>query len=308
VPLHIKFLPSRRRWLAAGAALGLSLAVWWGWQAFQVPEGSEAALNAVANSASSVASSVPRSPDQLRAVLAAGALRGTKPYGDWCVSADKGLQPCLALRDRFEYYINGVGDITLAEVRVIIGDEALRAHGVQQAAEIITVYDRYWAARTYNFVNRVDMNDPVRWKAALDERHQVRKQSLGEAWAEAFYGEEERQAMLDYERVKAGKPAPSLARKEALPRMDSDRTLQAMHAELVRRYGEAGADRIEQQEMAQAKFKRSVSVVRQEWMRISNAPGLSDQERQAQLKRFVEQRVDPVETQRVMMLARMAPP
>ena len=107
--------------------------------------------------------------------------------------------------------------------------------------------------------------------------------------------------------MRDGRTPPTAANNSVPRRLPTGQSWQAQHKDLVRKYGESGAERIEQQEMAQMRFERSVSQTRNEWMRITMNKSLSGAEQRAQLARYVEQYVDPVDRERVLYQARLLP-
>lgn len=132
-------------------------------------------------------------PEQIRGrLLEQGALSGTVPPGSWCVH-DGALQPCAELRRRFEYYLLAPGDVQASEIRLRIAEDATRDHGEKVAADILAVWDRYDRLRTWPWQHKFEQSDRSTWEPALQEQRKVRRQVLGEAWADALYGEEEKQ-------------------------------------------------------------------------------------------------------------------
>ncbi len=123
---------------------------------------------------------------ELHDALARGALKGKQNLGGWCAAGDM-LRPCPDLQDRFEHYLQALGEITLAEARVLIEDDARRELGEVRAYQVMALFDHYWAARTYDFQNELDARDDAARAAAVQERRVVRDRLLGEEWSRAFF-------------------------------------------------------------------------------------------------------------------------
>lgn len=286
------------------ALLGLALLVvavlawrWWGNSQVTAAAPSPAASQAEQPAAAALASSGPRGPDALRAFLLQGALKGIKVVGTWCVTPPDGLKPCEQLRDRFEYYLAAAGAVNPQELRSLVEDDAKRANGVAVGDQLVVVYDRYLAVRDYAFQKPLDLNNLDLWSAALDERHQVRWQGMGAEWAQAFFGQEERTAQTALARARAGQVAAT-ANNTPAPRPNG----------LAKPGQVAPGNGLDKASLEQMRVNQKIDDVREEWMRLDGNKALTDQERAAQLKRFVAQHVDPKDQERVMFFARLRKP
>jgi len=286
-----------------GLALLVAAAVAWRWWAGGRVQGDAAGASAPAASQSAqsavpaLASSGPRSPDALRAFLTQGALKGIKVGGNWCTTPPEGLKPCEQLRDRFEYYLVATGAVTPQELRGLVEDDAKRAQGVAVGDQIVVVYDRYLAVRDYAFQTPLDLNKLDVWSAALDERHQVRWQGMGAEWAQAFFGQEERTAQAALSRARAGQVAAT-ANNTPAPRPNG----------LAKPGQVAPGTGLDRASLEQMRVNQKIDDVRDEWVRLDGNRALSEQERAAQLKRFVAQHVDPKDQERVLFFARLRKP
>lgn len=314
-------LQTKRRWLpiavtaAVCATIGL---LHWATPERHTPEGVKAAsawawlrpdvgqgLPATPSNAPHTEEAV-RPPHVLRAVLQAGSFAGTRPRGSWCVNGVGALEPCLGLRERFEYHINGIGEITEAEVRSLIEDEARRDVGELLTQQIMAIYDRYWAVRNHPLRQRVAMSDPGTWLPALQEAQMVRRQGLGEAWAAAFYAEEDEDFIATHERAVSGtRPPPS--DRDPVPARVAGQSDEALRAERVKRYGEEIASELEALDARQMAFDRAVDQARATWQSLQAQEQLSEQDRQAMLKAFVEATFEPQDRRRAMGLATTLP-
>ncbi len=261
-------------------------------------------------SASAVQTAPPgrtRSPAELRSVLQQGSFAGTSPVGSWCVSATQNLAPCLGLRARFEYYINGLGEISSAEVRVLIEDEARRAHGDALAMQIMAVYDRYWLARNHNLNRQVDMADVTTWLPALEEAQRVRLQTLGAEWSKAFFSEDDQEFRETHQRALTGTPPPP-SHRDPVPRVQPGTDSEALRAQRIERYGKAVTDELEVLDAKQRHFDEHLALARSEWRRLQDQPNLSEVARRQHLQGFIEQHFDPLDQRRVARLLGLTTP
>jgi hypothetical protein len=148
-------------------------------------------------------------PDEIRnRLFQEGSLVGTQPAGDWCINAQQQFLPCEGLRQRFEYYLLGLGEVGVADVRALIEDEARKAHGEAQTAQIMALFDRYWQIRTYDWKHHFIQSDRATWLPVFEEQRTVRRQILGGAWADAFFLEEEQHFQTYYAQLESGQAPP----------------------------------------------------------------------------------------------------
>lgn len=245
-----------------------------------------------------------RTPDQVRNRLyKEGSFAGTEPSGEWCVTADKLLKPCKGLRGRFEYYILGLGEVTIAEIRGLVQDEARRDHGDKLAAEITDLFDKYWKIRTYDWRNQFVQSDRSTWMPVFEEQKSVRRQILGQAWAEAFFSDDEKHFLEYFAQLESGQPAaPDVG--EPVPQMEAGKDPAAVRAERVTRYGEDAADRLEAVDKQWDDWERRLSAARTEWDRLKAANNLSDSQRQSEMQRYVDEHFQDKDKVRVKALLR----
>ena len=122
---------TRNKWAAGlAAAAVIAATAWWatqhgpgqgnvasqgnGWDVIR-PGG-----NAIEGDGAASSVSATLTADQVRIRLFRdGSLAGTEAAGDWCVNDGK-LKPCLGLRQRFEYYILGVGEVSVQDLRTLV--------------------------------------------------------------------------------------------------------------------------------------------------------------------------------------------
>ncbi|RZI79741.1 MAG: hypothetical protein EOP38_24590 [Rubrivivax sp.] len=242
-----------------------------------------------------------RTPDQVRTRLfKEGSFAGTEPAGDWCVS-DKQLKPCSGLRSRFEYYVLGLGEVTIEEIRALIQDEAKHAHGDELAGQIMAIWDKYWQIRTHNWQNKFVQSDRSTWMAVFEEQRAVRRQILGPAWADAFFKDDEQHFREYYAQLESGQPPPPDP-GEPVPQMAPGKDPAAVRAERVARYGEAAADRLEKADAEWADWERRLNAAKAEWERLQKAANLSDAQRKAEMSAYVKANFPADEQLRVQAL------
>jgi len=146
----------------------------------------------LARPASSQAGTSLRSADQVRDVLmATPAFKGSQPDGDCRVDAAGHLQPDIDMRRRFDYYLREQTEVTAAEIRSLVAVDACPGRGPEVVSQMLDLWDRYARLRAYAYQHPASPRNPFTWLPALNEHQAVRRQILGPAWAEAFYGEEE---------------------------------------------------------------------------------------------------------------------
>lgn len=247
------------------------------------------------------APAVAMTPDQVRnRLFKEGSFAGTEPSGDWCVAAAK-LSPCPDLRKRFEYYILGLGEVSIADIKTLVADEARKAHGEPLASQIMAIWDQYWQLRTYAWRNKFDQSDRSTWMAVFDEQKQVRRQILGADWAKAFFEQDEQHFKQYYDQLESGLPPPPDP-GEPVPQMAPGKDPAAVRAERVARYGEAAADRLAKADEEWADWERRLAGARTEWERLKGAPNLSDAQRKQDMQAYINGNFKPDEQARVQAL------
>lgn len=244
------------------------------------------------------------SPEQVRQRLfKEGSFQGTEPAGDWCVNAAK-LAPCGELRRRFEYYILGLGEVTIDDIKGLVADEARRAHGEALATDIMAIWDKYWQLRTYNWRNKFDQADRSSWMPVFEEQRSVRRQILGQEWAKAFFEEDEANFQQYHAQLESGLPPPPDP-GEPVPQMAPGKDPAAVHAERVARYGQAAADRLAKADEEWADWERRLAGARAEWTRLKAADQLSDAQRKQEMQAYINGHFKPDEHLRVQALLQL---
>jgi lipase chaperone LimK len=243
-------------------------------------------------------------PDQVRTRLFRdGSLAGTEAGGEWCVT-DKQLKPCLGLRQRFEYYILGIGEVTIDDLRVLAADDATRAHGPMLAEQIMRIWDKYWQLRTHTYRNQFVQNDRSTWMPLFEEQRMVRRQILGAEWAEAFYTADDKHFREYHAQLESGLPPPP-DEGEPVPQMGPGKDPAAVRAERVARYGEAAAARLDKADEEWADWQRRLAAARVEWDRLKAAGHLSDAQRRQDMNTYIKANFKSDEYLRVEALLRL---
>lgn len=240
-------------------------------------------------------------PDQVRdRLFRHGSFAGTEPSGNWCITEGK-LKACPGLRQRFEYYILGLGEVRIEDLRALVADEATQANGPELAEQIMAVWDRYWQLRQYNYRNQFVQNDRNTWMPVFEEQKAVRRQILGADWAQAFYGDDEQAFLAHVSQLASGAPPPPDP-GEPVPQMAPGKDPAAVQAERVARYGQAAADRLAQADAEWADWQQRLTDARAEWARLQGAGNLSDPQRKQEMDSYIQAHFKPDEVLRVRAL------
>jgi lipase chaperone LimK len=246
-----------------------------------------------------------RTPDQIRhRLFKDGSFAGTEPSGEWCVAMDQKLRACEGLRSRFEYYILGIGEVTIQEIRLLIEDEARRAHGEKLAGEIMAIFDRYWKVRTYEWRHKFIQSDRSTWMPVFEEQKAVRRQIMGADWAQAFFADDESHFLAYYQQLESGK-APPPHPGEPVPQMEPGKDPAAVRAERVTRYGEEAATRLDAVDAQWADWERKLAAARNEWDRVQAMANLSDVQKKDEMDRYVRTNFQDKDQIRVRALLKL---
>lgn len=312
-------MQNRLKWAVVAGALALAAGVWW-WQS-GMPHGESTTASGAADAPSGPGWSVmggsgdrgdtpatgvaQLTPDQVRQrLLVRGSLQGTEPSGDWCVRDGKNLAPCKGLRDRFEYYILGIGEVSIADIRGLIEDEARREVGERITVSIMDIFDKYWRIRTYDWKNNFIQSDRSTWMPVFEEQRSVRRQILGQPWADAFFQDDEKHFQDYYAQLESGQPPPPHP-GEPVPQMDPGKDPAAVRAERVARYGEDAAKRLDEVDAKWADWDRRLVAARGEWERIQGQANLSETQKQDEMQRYVEANFQDKDRLRVRALLKL---
>jgi len=306
------------RWLGLLAVgVVMTLLAWWALQAEAPAAGPPSDLPPAASPTGRVApSTLSRHPEPLAAGVSSlhsvrtrlfvkGSLAGTDLAGGWCVGpgpeGTEVLQPCPDLHRRFDHYLLGTGEVTAMELRSLLLDDARRAHGEALAGEIVSVWDRYLLLAAHAWRSRFDPADPGTWNAAVAEQRQVRRQMLGEAWAHAFFADEERHLEAVLAQVESG-AVPPADPGAPVPQGGLGTDAAAVMAERAALYGEAAARRLAQVDSEWADWENRLEAARSEWQRLQQANQLSDLQRHTEMAQYLRAQVPGSEHARVKAL------
>lgn len=241
------------------------------------------------------------SAEQVRTKLfQQGSFQGTEPNGDWCTASGK-LSPCNGLRRRFEYYLLGMGEVTVEDIRTLVNDEARRANGEELGDAIMAIWDKYWRLRTHEWRNVFVQSDRNTWMPAFEEQRMVRRQVLGEDWARAFFDDEEAKFKQYVAQAESGQPPPPDP-GEPVPQMAPGKDPAAVHAERVARYGQDAANRLAKADEEWADWERRLAAARSEWERLKSSQNLSEVQRKQDMQAYVNANFKPDEHLRVKAL------
>lgn len=229
-----------------------------------------------------------------RRLFEQGSLAGTEAAGDWCVN-DARLHPCAALRERFDHYLLGLGEVSAAALRALVRRDAARAQGEAMAAQIMDLWDRYGAVREQAPRVPFDARDRSSWSALLAEQRGVRRRLLGDDWARAFYGDEENDFDALRVRLDAGAASP----------VDPGAPVEASPAARLERFGVPATARLAAVDEAWADWEQRLALARDEWSRLRAAPELSESARQASIRTYLEAHFRDDERVRVRALLRL---
>ncbi|EGJ09424.1 lipase secretion chaperone [Rubrivivax benzoatilyticus] len=259
---------SAPRLAAAGVATGavLALGLLWHTPDEARPPAAPAAAPLVARAAAPAEPARPAwratlavPPEFERWVQERSALRGTTPDGGWGPVVDGRLVPSAALRRRFDYALQLDGQAPAETIGAWVGEQARRELPATAAAEVERLWQAYQGLRAAPASLAPRADDPESIAAALDERHAQRVQWLGEAWARAFYGDEE--AALRARLVSGWQTASADALIDAT-RLDS-----------------AARQRLADELAEQARWAERIAAARAELERLDRQPGLDEVQR-----------------------------
>lgn len=125
-----------------------------------------------------------------RQALAASSLRGTEPDGGITVDRDGKLVADLNLRRLFDYYHALIGEIDLADIRLLLWSDALNRAGGAAADAALALFDRY-----IDMLKALDGSEPglqlLTTLERLERASAIRRTHLGAELADTFFAEEE---------------------------------------------------------------------------------------------------------------------
>jgi lipase chaperone LimK len=225
--------------------------------------------------------------------LAHTSLAGTQPDGDWGMAAQGRLVPSRALRQRFDYYLSLIGELSLADLRALVLQDAQQ--NLQQPAlgQAMTLWDQYVQLQQHAWKHAVDLRQPSTWSAALVERQIMRRQLLGANVAHAFYADEESALQSMLGRVNSGALAGQAAAFEAGQAHSSPQAV-AVHPQAQEREAQLQAQ-------WQA-WEARLDAARSQVQAYNQAPELSVPQRRQAIETYLSQQFQGAELSRARSL------
>jgi lipase chaperone LimK len=206
------------------------------------------------------------------------------------------------LRQRFDQLLTTAGELSTDELRAFIASRAERDTSPEQTQKVLALWDRYLTLQRLRFPASIDLNRPADWALVLQSHQLARRAHLGPAWADAFYREEE-QRFLDLiaERSTPAAARSSVAVLSALaphPDLPAD----ALHQLRVATYGHVPAERLREEDLAQAAWQTRLGSARDTIGRLRQAPELSEPQREQAVIQWLAQNFSAPEQVRVRAL------
>jgi lipase chaperone LimK len=231
-----------------------------------------------------------------------GSLRGAEFDGSWGRWVDGSLQPDFALRQRFDQLLTAVGEVNTNELRAFIASRAKRDTHREQAQAVLALWDAYLNLQQVRFAETIDLSRPSDWPRVLQAHQLARREHLGPAWAEAFYGEEEQHFReLIAERSQAPLPRPAGAPPDAL-NPNAELPASVLHQLRVATYGREAAERLREEDLAQIAWQTRLDNARDTVHRLRHAPELSELQRDQAVEQWLAQNFSASERLRVRAL------
>lgn len=226
------------------------------------------------------------SPEELwQRLFSVGSLRGAELDGGWGVWDGQRLAPNRELRRRFDQLLTTVGEISAEELSALLAWLAERDLGAQGAQQVMLVWDRYLKLQFHVYKETIDLAQPHRWGQVLQEHQLARRHTLGHAWADAFFRDEEDAFRQRLEQ------APD-ANASAEPQWTAEPPLgisaETWHQQRSAALGPEAANRLQLEERAQAEWNQRLNAARMAVERLSSAPELSAVQRQEAIQTWLD--------------------
>lgn len=273
--------------------------------------------------------------EQLAAVrhaLQAGSLRDTEVDGEIALEADGRVRLDLQLRRWFDYHLSVIGEASPQAIRAYLAEELARTRPPHVQAQVLAALDRY-----LQYLAAIDQMAAQLGPADADRRdawlRQLRRQVLGEALSQGFFGEEEAYADFRQRRAELAQrselsegereqllqqavddlPTPlrealqqqqrSSAELElAMQISSSELDPQARFAARAQAFGEEAAARLELADREQSHWQAQLASDRQMRSQLAERAGLDDAQRQQQLQQWRALHLDEGSRQRIEAL------
>lgn len=276
----------------------------------------------------------PQHPADPQQALQRGSLRDTVADGAVTVGFAGHLQPDLALRRLFDYYLTLIGETDLPGVRGLLQRDLLhRRLAALVVAEVMQTFDNY--VRCEQAAADLAKRSDLSLSAQLAELQTLRQQMLGDSVAQAFYGAEQAQQALLLQRLAVGSnhdlsPAEKTHRLQALeaaiPAAEREARTQASvgqlvqqqtalldeahansatrHAERAQIWGDSVADRLAQLDQQRAQWQSRLDVYTTQREQIQQNDALDSTTRQTALKHLLQTSFHGAEQLQVQAMAR----
>ncbi len=254
------------------------------------------------------------------------SLRDSQPDGAFHLDAVGRLRPDRSLRSRFDYYLALLGEAPLADIRRLLQlDVREQGLGFGAAAEVVRLFAAYLrlqqAAATLS-------GHPGTLAEKLQDLRSLRREILGEAVAQAFYGrdqlredqqllqlgialdpklsETEKRERLQALQMQAWQLDPSLRQQAAPVRLEQMTTLlnhfaadpAERHVQRAKVWGDAAADRLAVLDFEREHWRQRVEAYRQQMRVLVQDSGLTPAQQQRALQELGGQ-FSPQEQQRL---------
>lgn len=224
---------------------------------------------------------------QTTALQQPNSLANTQTDGDWGIGPNGQPQPSIALRRRFDYFLLLQGEQDLNALANQTRQQVQAAHGAAAAQAIMALWVSYVQLQKHTWTTQVNMQRSETWAPALAERSAVRRQLLGTAWAEAFYGEEENALRQTIAQTSSGLPtgqASTYNEPVALP--DAAQRMAAHQAQWQQ-------------------WEQRINTARSRVQQFNSAPELSDPQRSEAITNYLNQQFNGHELTRARALLGM---
>ena len=146
--------------------------------------------------------------------LGSTALQAAELPGRWALNSAGEIQPSADLRKRFDHLLSRLGDQNLLQLRASMQQQVTEEAGPAAAEQVVALWDRYLRLLLWPWKTEVELDRPDTWRDALNERSRIRRDLLGPAFAEAFFGADEREFLRW---IESRAPAASSALSSPLP-------------------------------------------------------------------------------------------
>jgi lipase chaperone LimK len=323
-------LAPAHRWSYLARPLGLALSVvivasaaTGGWlasrRASMHPVAVTATATKAAGNAPALAAPDPAPSPDPHTALREGSLRGSAPDGDIHLGFGGHLQPDLALRRLFDYYLAMTGELKLDGIRQLLREDLQRrAASPPLIDEVMQVFERYvnyqQALGTLTQQAALSLPDLLKQKDALRER------LLGKDLAAAFFADDRLREQQLLQRLaiiadpnlsadektrrlralEASQPEAQHARQQAMTavdiqtqtaQFDADGTDEATrYTQRAAMWGDDAATRLQALDAQRAQWQARLNDYTRESQRIRTDSSLDAAQRQAALEQLLQQK------------------